>query len=52
MGLSGSAGIITKIILILLMYAGRLGALALLSVFVKGKNEYILEEPKGKVLVG
>jgi hypothetical protein len=34
------------------MYAGRLGALALFSLFVKRKNEYILEEPKGKILVG
>lgn len=53
MGLSGGcASPVTKVILILLMYAGRLGALALFSLFVKRKNEYILEEPKGKILVG
>ena len=34
------------------MYAGRLGALALFSVFAKKKNEYLLEEPKGKIMVG
>lgn len=53
MGLSGGcASSVTKVVLILLMYAGRLGALALFSLFVKRKNEYILEEPKGKILVG
>lgn len=53
MGLSaGCASPVTKVILIILMYAGRLGALALFSLFVKRKNEYILEEPKGKILVG
>lgn len=52
LGVSGAAGVATKVILILLMYAGRLGALALFSVFIKEKNEHILGEPKGKVMVG
>ena len=52
LGVSGSAGVITKLVLILLMYAGRLGALALLAVFVTEKNENIIEEPKGRILVG
>ena len=51
-GLSASGTIFTKIVLIFLMYAGRLGALVLFSVFIKKKKEYILEEPKGKLLVG
>ena len=51
-GISAEAHIITKLILIFLMYAGRLGALALFSVFAKKKNEYLLEEPKGKIMVG
>ncbi len=52
LGISAEAHIITKLILIFLMYAGRLGALALFSVFAKKKNEYLLEEPKGKIMVG
>lgn len=52
LGVSSSAGVITKIILILLMYAGRLGALTLFSVFVKEEKSKNLIEPKGKMLVG
>lgn len=52
LGVSASAGVITKLVLILLMYTGRLGALALLAVFVTEKNENIIEEPKGRILVG
>ena len=51
-GVSGGGHIITKLILIFLMYTGRLGALALFSVFVNKKSEHLLEEPKGKILVG
>ncbi|MCR5741635.1 MAG: Trk family potassium uptake protein [Gammaproteobacteria bacterium] len=52
LGVSAGASIFTKIVLILLMYAGRLGALALFSVFFNAKNEYLLNEPEGRVLVG
>ena len=51
-GVSGSCSVFTQLILIFLMYAGRLGALVLFSVFTKRKKEYILEEPKGRLLVG
>ena len=51
-GVSAGGHIITKLILIFLMYTGRLGALALFSVFVNKKSEHLLEEPKGKILVG
>ena len=49
---AGAKYAITKLLIIFLMYAGRLGALALFSVFVKRKNEYVLEQPKGRILVG
>lgn len=52
LGVSANGHIITKLILTFLMYTGRLGALALFSVFVNKKNEYLLEEPKGKIMVG
>lgn len=52
LGVSAYASIGTQLILTFLMYTGRLGALALFSVFVNKKNEYLLEEPKGKIMVG
>ena len=52
LGLSENAMIATKIILIFLMYIGRLGALTLFSLFLKDKNNSIVEKPQGKVLVG
>lgn len=52
LGVSVQAGIITKIVLILLMYAGRLGAVTLLSFFVEQRADDNLIEPKGKILVG
>jgi len=44
--------VVTKIVLILLMYAGRLGAVTLLSFFVEKRADDNLIEPKGKMLVG
>lgn len=52
LGLSENAMIATKIILIFLMYIGRLGALTLFSLFLRDKNNSIVEKPQGKVLVG
>ncbi|MBO7079658.1 MAG: Trk family potassium uptake protein [Bacilli bacterium] len=51
-GVSAAGNLFTKIILILLMYAGRLGTLTLLSVFVKEKKATALQEPIGKIIVG
>lgn len=52
LGVSGTASALTQLILIILMYAGRLGALALFSIFARERNENILEQPKGKIMVG
>ena len=52
LGVSASCGVFTKIILTLLMFTGRLGALALFSLFMKKHNENILDEPQGRVIVG
>ena len=53
LGVTAVAGIFTKIILILLMFAGRIGALALFGLFLKAeRTENILEEPQGRVIVG
>ena len=52
LGVSAGGTVFTKIILMSLMYAGRLGTLTLLSVFVKEKKATALLEPTGKILVG
>lgn len=51
-GITSSACVITKVILIILMYAGRLGAFTLFSLFLQLPNEVVLKKPEGKVLVG
>ena len=38
LGLTGNAKVFTKIILTLLMYTGRLGALTLFDLFLRNKN--------------
>ncbi len=52
LGITAFCGVFSKIILILLMFTGRLGALALFSLFMKKRNENILDEPQGRVIVG
>ncbi|MDD7735350.1 MAG: potassium transporter TrkG [Bacilli bacterium] len=52
LGLSATGSVFTKIILIFLMYSGRLGALTLFSLFIVDRNDKIIDEPKGKILVG
>ncbi|MBE6136883.1 MAG: Trk family potassium uptake protein [Erysipelotrichaceae bacterium] len=52
LGVSAQGMVVTKIVLILLMYAGRLGAVTLLSFFVEKRADDNLIEPKGKMLVG
>lgn len=51
-GVSQSASVVTKLILILLMFIGRLGAFTLFETFVKEKKQSSLEEVEGKILVG
>ena len=52
LGLTENAMIPTKIIITLLMYTGRLGALTLFDLILKDKNNSIIQKPEGKVLVG
>ena len=52
LGLTENAMIPTKIIITILMYVGRLGALSLFDLFLHDKNNSIIEKPEGKVLVG
>ena len=51
-GLSGVAGIATKIILIILMYGGRIGGFTLLLVFAEKKTEPPLKRPAEKIMIG
>lgn len=51
-GVSAGGGVVTKIVLALLMFLGRLGALTLFEWFVKEKKQSALKEAEGKILVG
>lgn len=51
-GISASGGLVTKIVLALLMFLGRLGALTLFEWFIKEKKQSSLKEAEGKILVG
>lgn len=51
-GLSASAGVFTKIVLIILMYGGRIGGLSLLLVFAEKKAEAPLKRPAEKIMIG
>lgn len=51
-GLSASANLATKIILIILMYGGRIGGLSLLLVFAEKKTEAPLKRPAERVMIG
>ena len=52
LGVTGTCSIATKIIIIILMYIGRLGALTLFDLLLKDRNDTIVEKAEGKVLVG
>ena len=51
-GLSGVAGSFTKLILIILMYGGRIGGLSLLLVFTEKKTEPPLKRPAERIMIG
>ncbi len=51
-GISGNAMIITKVVLIILMFAGRIGALTLFDVLIKSHQDLVLKKPEGKIMVG
>ena len=51
-GVTATCHIATKVIIIILMYTGRLGALTLFDLLLKDKSNSVVEKPEGKVLVG
>lgn len=51
-GVSQQACILTKIILIILMFAGRIGALTLFDVLIMNEKKLIVKKPEGKIMVG
>ena len=52
LGLTENAMVITKVIIIILMYIGRLGALTLFDLLLRDKKNPVVSNPEGKVLVG
>ena len=52
LGLTANSTIFTKIIIIVLMFIGRLGALALFDLLLKDRKNTFVNNPDGKVLVG
>ena len=52
LGLSGLATVGTKIIIIMLMFAGRIGAFALFNLILSKDSKEYIKKPEGKVLVG
>lgn len=51
-GITPSLSAASHVILILLMYAGRLGAMSLMLVFADKENKVPLERPYGKIIIG
>lgn len=51
-GLTAQAGTVSKVILIILMYGGRIGGLSLLSVFAERKKEAPHKRPAERVMIG
>ena len=52
LGLTPSLSLAGKLLLILLMYAGRLGGLSFVLIFGEKKSEPPLDRPNGKLLIG
>jgi len=52
LGITGSLGIVSKIILILLMFLGRVGGLTLIFAIVTEKKAYFSQYPEERVIVG
>lgn len=51
-GITPELGALSKLILIILMYGGRIGGLSLLMVFSERKTEAPLKRPSEKILIG
>ena len=52
MGITASLTVVSKIILILLMFTGRIGGLTIALVFAKKRDKDTLERPTEKILIG
>lgn len=51
-GITGQIGIVSKLIIIILMYGGRIGGLSLLMVFREKKKPAPIHRPTEKILIG
>lgn len=52
MGITSTLGIASRVILILLMYAGRIGGLTFVLLFSERRTEPPVDRPNGKILLG
>lgn len=52
MNVTPTLSVVSKLILILLMYAGRLGALTFIMMLSKRSKQAILKRPVGKIMIG
>ena len=52
MGITASLGVASRIIIILLMYAGRIGGLTFVLLFSERRTEPPVDRPNGKILIG
>ena len=52
LGVTPQLGAVSRLILILLMYAGRLGGLTFVLLFSERRSEPPIERPAGKILIG
>ena len=52
LGITGSLTVASKIVLILLMFLGRVGGLTLVYAIVSGKKSFFSHYPEEKVMVG
>jgi len=52
MGITSSLSVFSRIILILLMYSGRLGGLSLALALMQKKNNIPLDRPVGRIMIG
>ena len=52
LGITASLSVFSKVIIIILMFAGRIGAFALFDLLIKDKGSDIVSMPEGRILVG
>lgn len=52
LGITTKLGTVSRVIIILLMYAGRLGGMSFVLLFAERRSDPPLERPTGKILIG